>query len=341
MLWASIKRFRVIAGALTIFAIGGAPAGAADSVNLALDWVVGGVHAGYYVAQNKGYYKDSGLDVTIARGFGSGDTIKRVAAGSATFGIADTSALITALANQNVPVKIVAMVYDRATVGLIYLKESGIRTPKDLKGRKIGRSASGASVNMFPAFLKANNLDRSEMREVVVDGATFLPLLMSGQVDAVLEQTILVGKFERVAAKEGKTAVGMPYSQFGLEAYGNAIMASASTIEQKGDLVERFVAASMKGIAYALAHPDESIAILRQSNPELSEESAKDDLVALKEMDETAELKKKGLGYVDQARMEKSRDNLVGALSLKRSVPVDEIYTDKFLPKTPIVPGSK
>ena len=340
MLIASIKRFRIAAALITFFAISGTPAGAADNVALALDWVVGGVHAGYYVARDKGYYKDNGLDVTIARGFGSGDTIKRVASGSASFGIADTSALITALANENLPVKIVAMVYDHATVGIIYLKESGIRTPKDLIGRKIGRSASGASVNMFPAFLKANKLDRSKIHEVVVDGATFLPLLMSGQVDAVLEQTNLVGKFERVAASAGKTAVAMPYSQFGLEAYGNAIITSANTIEEKGDLVRRFVEASLKGTAYALAHPDEAIAILRKSNPELSAESAKDDLLALKQIDETAELQKMGLGYIEKARMEKNRDNLVGALSLKRSVPVDQIYTNAFLPKKPVVPGS-
>ena len=186
MFTASIKRCGSAVLALMLFAMCGAPVRAADNVALALDWVVGGVHAGYYVAKAKGYYKDSGLDVSIARGFGSGDTIKRVAAGSATFGIADTSALITALANENVPVKIVSMVYDHATVGIIYLKESGIRKPADLIGRKIGRSASGASVNMFPGFLKANNLDRSKIHEVVVDGATFLPLLMSGQVDAVL-----------------------------------------------------------------------------------------------------------------------------------------------------------
>ena len=283
----------------------------------------------------------TGLDVTIARGFGSGDTIKRVASGTATFGIADTGAVIAAIANENVPVRIVAMVYDHATVGIIYLAQSGIKTPKDLIGRKIGRSASGASVNMFPAFLKANKIDRSKIHEVVVDGATFMPILMSGQVEAVLEQSILIGKFQRIAAKEGKTAVAMPYSEFGLEGYGNGILASPTTIREKGDLVRRFVAASLKGTAYAFEHPDEAVTILRKSHPELDAKSAKDQLLALKQIESTAQIRKSGMGYVDKAIMEKNRNNIVDALSLKRSVAVDEIYTNDFLPAQPVVPPAK
>src|SRR5690349_14620389 len=163
---------------------------AEDSVSLALDWVVNGTHSGYYVAREKGFYKEAGLDVAISRGFGSGDTIKRVGSRSASFGVADTGAIIAARANDDVPVRIVAMIFDRATLGVIYLTESGIKNPKDLEGRAIGRTASGASVNMFPGFLKANDIDRSKIREVVVDGATFAPLLVSGKVDGVLEQSI-------------------------------------------------------------------------------------------------------------------------------------------------------
>jgi NitT/TauT family transport system substrate-binding protein len=317
------------------------PAKAADSVNLALDWVVGGVHAGYYVAKDKGFYSSSGLDVTIQRGFGSGDTIKRVASGTATFGIADTSAVIAALANESIPVRIVGMVYDHATIGLIYLAQSGIKTPKDLIGRKIGRSASGASVNMFPAFLKANNIDRGKLHEVVVDGATFVPILMSGQVDAVLEQSILIGKFQRIAASAGKKAVAMPYSEFGLAGYGNGIIANLDTIKNKKDIVSRFVAATLKGTAYAFDHPQEAIAIMRKSHPELDAQSAEDQLLALKDIENTAQIRKAGLGHIEKVKMEKNRDNVVSALSLKKSVPVDQIYTDSFLPAQPIFPTGK
>jgi NitT/TauT family transport system substrate-binding protein len=170
-----------------IAAPGTAPSAASPATNmsLALDWVIGGTHAGYFTALAKRHYRDLGLDVTIARGYGSGDTVKRVAAGAAIFGIADTGTFIAAVANENVPVRIVAMVYQKSTLGLIYLKQSGITKPKDLEGRTIARSAAGASVTLFPAFLAANGVDRQKIHEVVVDGATFLPLLLSRKVDAV------------------------------------------------------------------------------------------------------------------------------------------------------------
>lgn len=317
------------------------PAAAQEAVSFSLDWVVNGTHAGYFVARDKGYYKEAGLDVTLSRGFGSGDTVKRVASRSAIMGLADTGAIIASRANDDIPVRIVAMIYDRATLGLIYLAESGIKTPKDIEGRAIGRSASGASVNMFPGFLKANALDRTKIREVVVDGATFLPLLMSGKVDAVLEQSINIGKFRRTAAQQGKTAMAMRYSDFGLEAYGNALIAHPTTLREKPEMVQKFVAATLRGTAYAFDNMDEAIAIIRKSNPEVDAGSAGDELLALKEMQTTAEIRRSGLGQFSVARLEKTRDIITDALSLKRKVAVEDLYAPGFLPRTPVMPGSK
>ncbi len=317
-------------------ALAATPATAQDKVNLTVDWVLNGTHAGYFLAQERGFYKDAGIDVAISRGFGSGDTIKRVAAGSANFGVADTGALIAALANNDIPVRAVAMIYDRASLGIIYLRESGIKEPKDLQGRTLARSASGASVNMLPGFLKANNVDRAKIRELVVDGATYLPLLMSRQADAVTEQAINIGKFAREAQKHGKEAVAMRFSDYGLESYGNALMVRTDLLKDKPDLVKRFTAASLRGIAAALDNPTEAIAALRKNNPEINADGAMDELVALKEIESTKDVKAHGIGYIDRARMEATRNTVTEALSLKKTVPVEEIYADGFLPSPPI-----
>lgn len=312
------------------------PAAAQDKVSLAVDWVLNGTHAGYFVAQERGYYKDAGIEVTIARGFGSGDTIKRVASGSAKFGVADTGALVAAIANNDMPVRAVAMIYDRASLGLIFLKESGIKVPKDLEGRTMARSASGASVNMLPGFLKANGIDRAKIRELVVDGATFLPLLMSRQADMVTEQAINIGKFAREAQKHGREAVAMRFSDFGLEAYGNALMVRTDAIKDSPDLIKRFTAASLRGMAAALENPEEAIKALRKNNPEINAEGAMDELIALKEIQSTDDIKTNGLGYIKKARMEATRNTVTEALALKKTVPVEEIYVDGFLPSPPI-----
>ena len=99
---------------------------------------VNGTHAGYFVAQDKGYYGNAGLDVTLSRGFGSGDTVKRVAAGTATFGLADTGAIIAAEANEDVPIRIVAMIYDRATPRLCHFR--------DLSATSFGLGRSASAV---------------------------------------------------------------------------------------------------------------------------------------------------------------------------------------------------
>lgn len=172
---------------------------AGDEVTLALDWIVNGTHAGYFVAQDKGYYTGNNLAVTIVRGYGSGDTIKRLASGRATFAVADMGALVAARGNEDVPVKAIATVYGKAALGLLYLKEAGITGPKDLEGRTLGRSAAGATVNMLPGFLKANNVERGKLKEVVIDATAFLPMLLARKVDAVTEQRS--GRTARLRAK--------------------------------------------------------------------------------------------------------------------------------------------
>jgi NitT/TauT family transport system substrate-binding protein len=305
---------------------------AQDKVSLAVDWILNGTHAGYFIAKDKGYYKEKGLDVTISRGFGSGDTIKRVATGSVDFGIADTGAVIAARATDDIPVRIVAMVYDKATLGLISLKSSGISKPQDLEGKIVARSASGASVNMFPGFLAVNNIKRDKIKEIVVDAATYLPLLMSGQANAVLEQAMNLGKFSKEAEKHGNEAVSMLYSDFGLTSYGNAIIASDTTIAAKPDIVRRFTEASIRGLAYALEHPDEAVALLRKSNPEIDAGGALEEVATFKRIQDTDDVKTHGFGYIDEKRLTETRDVVTKALSLKRAVGIDEIYSKGFLP---------
>ena len=337
----SARHLRMLGLAAAAAAVLAAPATAkaADEVKFSLDWVLNGTHAGYFTALAKGYYREAGLEVTISRGFGSGDTVKRVGSGAATFGVADTGTVIASLANEDIPVRIVAMIYQKATLGLIYLEASGIKKPQDLEGRTIGRSASGASVTMFPGFLKANNIERSKIHEVVVDGATYLPLLLSRKVDAVLEQSVQLGHFKKAAAAQGQSAVAMRYSDYGLAAYGNAIIANPETLKDKPDMVRRFVAATLKGVAYALAHPEEAVAEMRKSNPEVEAEGAQGELVDMKEVSITPEVEKEGLGIVDAKHMTETRDIVTSALSLKQSVPVEQIFTTAFLPKPPVMPA--
>ena len=87
--------------------------------------------------------------------------------------------------------------------------------------------------------------------------------------------------------------------------------------------------------------PKEAIAIMRKTNPEVAADSATDELVAMREIETTDEIQRVGLGHIDRTRMEKTRDIITSALSLKRSVPLEEIYSADFLPESPIVHSGK
>jgi NitT/TauT family transport system substrate-binding protein len=300
-------------------------------VTFALDWIVNGTHAGYIVALDKGYYAENNLAVTIARGYGSGDTIKRLAAGRATFAVADMGALVGARANEDVPIKALAAVYGKAALGLLYLRESGIRAPKDLEGRTLGRSAAGATVLMLPGFFKVNGIDRQKIKEVIIDATSFLPMLLSRKVDAVTEQRIHLPRFQKAAQKQGLHVEAITFSDFGLVAYGNVLMTTDALIQQNPDLVRRFVHATLKGLAFAFDKPDEAVAILQKHHREVDPEFSKDELLTTRELAWSDEARAKGLGTMSPEKMTATRDVVTAALSLKRVVPVDELYTNQFL----------
>jgi NitT/TauT family transport system substrate-binding protein len=301
-------------------------------VTFAMDWMINGSHAPYFVAVEKGFYKDADLKVEIVRGYGTGDTIKKVASKNAAFGVADFAGLVGSVVRENTPVKAVAAVYGKAMLGLLYLKESGIKSPKDMEGRKIARSASGASVLMFPAFIKANNLDRSKITEVVVDATSFLPMLLSRQVDAVLEQSVHQGRFQKAAEEGGQkvTVMAMLYSDFGLETYGNVILVQNDLIEKDPPLVKTFVQASLKGLAYSFDHPDEAISILAKTNPQVTQERAIEELIAVKAT-WSASLLKTGMGFMTPERTGGSVDNIVNALGLEKPKSLELVYNNRFV----------
>ena len=114
-----------------------ATAHAADKVRFQTDWLPSGEHAMYYGAWQKGIFAEEGIDITITRGYGSGDTLTKLAGGAFDFGVADVASVLTARARQNVPVKTIAALYTQSPHSLFVLKSSGITNFKGLEGKKI------------------------------------------------------------------------------------------------------------------------------------------------------------------------------------------------------------
>src|SRR5690242_21058521 len=97
--------------AAAVWLLGVSAASAQDKVRFQTDWIPSGEHAMYYGGWQKGIFAEEGIDITITRGYGSGDTVAKLAGGAFDYGVADIAAVMTARARQGVPVKTIATLY--------------------------------------------------------------------------------------------------------------------------------------------------------------------------------------------------------------------------------------
>ena len=187
-------------------------------IKFQLDWRFEGPAALFLQPAAKGYFKDAKLDVTIDAGNGSGGTVTRVASGAYDLGFADLAALMEFHANNpdapNKPVAIM-MVYNNTPASVMALKKSGIKTPADLTGKKLGAPVFDAGRRAFPIFAKANNI--SGVQWTAMDPPLRETMLMRGDIDAITGFTFTsLLNLEARGAKAADVVV-LPYPDYGVK----------------------------------------------------------------------------------------------------------------------------
>lgn len=304
----------------------------ADKVIFALDWIIYGKHAGFYVAEDKGFYRENNLEVTIQRGYGSGDTAKRVGAGQAEFGFADAPAVMLARA-QGAGLKMIGMIHDKAMHTIIALKGSGITKPKDLEGRKIGSPEQNAVKIIFPAFARASGIDADKIQWVTMTPEAVVPSLLAGRVDGGAFFAAEIPTVQAGAKKVGKDIQVIYFFDYGVDLYSNALITTDKIIREKSDVVRRFVQATMKGVAWAVENPDAATDILVKAHPATSRDLARGhwEIAVDHLMTDTA--KKFGIGYMSRDKMEYTRATTAKYMNIKLDFPVEDSFTNEFLAK--------
>jgi len=321
---------RIAAGALFASTIVLQPSAsrALDNVTLVTDYGFNGRHAYFFDALDRGYYKDAGLEVKIVRGQGSVDAIRQVGAGNAMFGFADAGAVILARANDQIAVKLVAIVYVKPPQAIFCREDSGLKRPKDLEGNAIADTASSSPRAIFPAFAKAAGFDAQTVRWVVASSESLPGLLAANKVPCVGQFTVGEALL-RSQLGSGKL-VRFAYSDPGLSYYGNGLVASAATIASKPDIVHRFVEATLRGMKDAFADPAAAGAIMQRIIPQVDATVAKNETEAVAEL---AQVPGKPLGQIDPERIEATIDMVKGAFKLSTSVAAADVYVPGFVPK--------
>jgi NitT/TauT family transport system substrate-binding protein len=251
-------------------ALGASSASAQDKVRFQTDWIPSGEHAMYYGGWQKGIFAAEGIDVTITRGYGSGDTVTKLAANAFDFGIADISAVMTARARQNVPVKTIAVIYNESPHSLFVLKSSGITTFKGLEGKKIGITPGNSHKFYFPKVAAAAGTDPNKIIWVNMDGAAMATQLIAKNLDAAPFYSIHHYYQNKAAKAAGEEIVVLPFVQAGFRIYAASIITTDKMLAEKPDLVRRFLTAVRKSFEWARDNPEEACKLHVQKIPEVA-----------------------------------------------------------------------
>lgn len=304
-----------------------------DKVHFVLDWVIYGRSAPYLVALEKGFYKAHNIDATIERGYGSAASLKRIAAKQADFILADFGGLILARANEGLKAKMICEIYAKNGHAVHFLESSGIKTPADLVGKRIAAAPGTTVAALFPAFLRANNVDPSTTKVISVDPQALNPVLLAKQFDAMLEFNFNNALLVKEGAKSGLKPKLMMYADHNFRFYANGIITTDDMIEKKPDLVRRFVAAIVEGVKYTFDHPEESCQLLRKHAPSVDQDICLTEVGLVKDLAITEEQQAHGIGYMSTEGVQKTIAVLKEHMGLKSDIKPNEVFDMQFLPK--------
>lgn len=320
--------------ALALAALGGAAQAQTTPIKFQLDWRFEGPAALFLQPVAKGYFKDAKLDVQVDAGTGSGAAVQRVASGAYEMGFADLAALMEFHANNpeapNKPVAVM-MVYNNTPAAVMALKKSGIKTPADLNGKKMGAPVFDAGRRAFPIFQKANNVTGATW--VSMDPPLRETMLARGEVDAItgFSFTSLLNLEARGVKLED--VVVMPYAQHGVKLYGNVIIASPKLIKDNPAAVKAFLAAFTKGAKEVMANPDASIDHVKARDGIINVDLEKRRLrMAIDAVVASPDARAEGFGQVNPGRLSLMASQVSDAFNTKTRVSPDAVWNGSFLP---------
>lgn len=303
------------------------PVAAADAVKLRLGWTFGGIFAPLYLGVDKGFFTEQGINLEILEGKGTVASATPVANGSDDFGYFDMSA-VARLVDKGLPLKGIAQIRQKSTMGVLTLASSGITKPKDLEGRTLAYTPGDSLSAIFPAFAKAAELDTSKIKMQGLDFSVYLKALTGGQVDALLSYRDVAGF---ALENQGIPIVHLAYADAGVRIVDYGFVTSTAMIKDKPDLVRRFVAGALKSIKYASEHIDETVAFGKKKFPEYNEALLKKESSFQSSLFGDSVKAGKPIGWVDDAAWKETLAILKGSVGLS-DTDTSRYYTNDFIP---------
>jgi ABC-type nitrate/sulfonate/bicarbonate transport system substrate-binding protein len=251
----------------------------AAKINFRLKWLVYGSFTPHFVALEKGYYAAEGLTVDIQPGGPGIDPLKLVLTGDADVGLASYDQILIAR-EKGLPLIAIGEDTTKSGVGFISLKQSGINTPRDFIGRRVGTLPGTDKGTMYEALMSKLAIDRAQIQEIPVQFN--LAVLFNGTVEVfpgfITNQPI-------IAKESGFDVNVIDPADYGITPGGNVFFTSEKTLASKRAFLLAFLRAELRAIMESQAMPDaDAVECVLKHNDQLKRESEIKIWVATKEL---------------------------------------------------------
>ncbi|WP_237213085.1 ABC transporter substrate-binding protein [Falsiroseomonas oryziterrae] len=303
-------------------------------VRFTLDWSFQGPQAAFLLALDRGYFREAGLNVTMDRGFGSGDVPVKISAGAYDVGVADINPTIRMrLERPESDLFTPFLVYDSTALAVMTLRRENIRTPADLQGKLLASPETDAGRQLFPAFARAAGIDASTIRWQTVTPQLRETMLVRGQAQAITG-FITSGIFSiRGLGVPEQDIVTFRYSDVGADFYATSLITTRRWAQANPRAVTGLIRGLIRAQYDCLADPEAAIVNLRRREPltDVALETARLRM-ALEQLTFTPHVRQNGFGRVDMARLQRSVDSVREAFGISRALAASDIYDTSYLP---------
>ena len=313
-----------------VLGIGPAPA---EMVSVQLDWIIGGKHVPFYVARDKGFFKEKGLEVRLLEGRGSLQPATFVDTKKAEYGYGDllTAIQVMAKGGKNRAIG-VGMVFQGG--GYIFVEESGIKSPKDLEGKRYGTTSADFGYILLPALAAASGFDPNKVVIITMDAAVRTPALLERRIDFLAgARGSSIPRMAIIGKRQGRKIGYLFFKDMGLNTYGHVLQTHEERLKSNPDQVRRFLGALVDAWEWSIKNPDQALDIFMKANPQTDREITSAEMRDGLNDIQDPEARQYGLGYMREPMMRQSAEIANKYFGLATPVDYKNTYTNQFLRK--------